>query len=139
MFSLDDFETNNFELITPDGSFETVQKCPHCGSTDIFYERSGVHIRATCQNCDSYIKFVKQWQNDADWSKEVKERAKYTCQRCGAHLTSHQAHAHHKIPKWFMPELQYDLNNGICLCNACHKQVHGKDGTIKEEEDEYPW
>lgn len=129
---------NNLPVI-PNGSFEEISICPVCGGGDIAYVRVKMHIKAICRECGETIKFVKQWQNDADWSKEVKERAKYTCQRCGAHLTSHQAHAHHKIPKWFMPELQYDLNNGICLCNACHKQVHGKDGTIKEGEDECPW
>ena len=125
----DDFE------VLPDGSFEEVQTCPKCGGTAIVYQRKCPHIEAICSNCGSYIKFVKQWQNDADWSREIKERDKYICQHCGKALTSRQAVAHHKIPRWYMPQLKYDLNNGICLCKACHNQIHGIDGTIRKVGD----
>lgn len=135
MFILDDFGDDELNRVVPDGSFEEVKSCPYCGSNNVYYENVGFHIKAFCGKCGSYIKFVKQWQNDQDWSKQIKERDMYTCKRCGRQLTSRQLHAHHKIPKWFMPALQYDLNNGICLCNSCHKQIHGKDGTIREEGD----
>ena len=123
--------------IRPDGTFEEWDKpCPECGNRHIIrYKRVNQHIGAYCAFCDDlWLGWVKQW-NDKDWEKRVKWRDLYTCQRCGKLLQGREAHAHHKIPKWFMPELQYDLDNGICLCTACHKQLHGKGGTIKEREE----
>lgn len=56
------------------------------------------------------------------WSKSIKEKYNYTCQKCnkvGGILKSHHIypwHSHH--------ELRYDLNNGICLCETCHWTYH---------------
>lgn len=121
--------------VFPDGSFVEWEKpCPECKVTMIYYKRSGPHIGAYCCFCDRCLGWCQQWK-DKDWNKRVKERDNYTCQRCGRLLNGREAHAHHKIPQWFMPKLKYDLDNGICLCTACHKQLHGKGGTIKESEE----
>lgn len=111
------------------------EPCPYCGMVfTITYKQVNQHIGAYCALCGEWLQWCKQW-DEKEWKRLVKERDQYTCQRCKKRLTGREAHAHHKIPKWFMPELQYDLDNGICLCNACHKQLHGKGGTIKESED----
>ena len=119
-----------------DGSFvERTEPCPNCGNTIFKYLRKGQHIGAYCPFCDDlWLGWCPQLK-DKDWNKRVKERDNYVCQRCGKILAGREAHAHHKLPQWFMPELKYDLNNGICLCTACHKQLHGKGGTIKESEE----
>lgn len=125
------------EYLEEDGSFiEYKGKCPECGNSNLFvYKRVNQHIGAYCPFCeDLWLGWVKQW-TDKEWDKHVKERDMYTCQRCGRLLQGREAHAHHKLPQWFMPKLKYDLDNGICLCTACHKQLHGKGGTIKERED----
>lgn len=124
------------EWIDPDGTFiEWTGACPECDrETFVLYRHNGPHIEAVCAFCESHLGFCKQW-TDKDWERRVKERDLYRCQRCKKVLQGREAHAHHKIPKWFMPELQFDLNNGICLCTACHKQLHGKGGTIKESEE----
>ena len=124
--------------IKPDGTFEEWTKpCPECGAVGLVrYKRVNQHIGAYCIFCnDLWLGWVKQW-TDKDWDKRIKERDFYTCQRCGRILQGREAHAHHKIPKWFMPELQYELDNGICLCTVCHKQIHGKGGTIREREEQ---
>ena len=118
--------------VIPDGSFEEIPICPVCGGGDIAYVRVKMHIKAICRECGETIKFVKQWQNETNWKLAIKERDNYTCQRCGAQMHSRQLEAHHKMPVWFMPSREFDLNNGICLCKPCHKQLHGTDGTIKE-------
>lgn len=60
------------------------------------------------------------------WRKAVIERDK-VCQICGS---SEKLVAHHI--KWFAlyPELRTDVNNGIALCDLCHRRLHGlvKDG-----------
>lgn len=139
-------ETKGIE-IRPDGTFqEWTKPCPECGNTEIFrYRREGPHIGAYCAFCDGedgrskWLGWVKQW-TDKDWARYIKERDKYVCQICGEYLYGREAHAHHLIPQWmdkfsYKTSFRYDTKNGICLCNTCHKRIHGKAGTIKESED----
>lgn len=123
---------NKENQVLPNGTFELVYNCPFCGSDEIFYCRNNVHIEAYCDFCDRFIKNVKQYNNEEDWKKAIKERANYTCERCGKHLVGRQAH--HKVPVWFKPEWKYRLDNGMCLCTECHKQIHGYGGTIRDED-----
>ena len=124
------------QRIEPDGTFiEFDGVCKICGSSDhIVYAINGPHVAAYCESCDVFLGFCKRVYNMLpEWKKGVRERDGYTCQRCGARLNGKQAEAHHLLPVWFMPERQFDLQNGICLCKACHKQLHGYGGTIKNE------
>lgn len=122
--------------VHPDGSFiEWDKPCPDCYNTVmVYYRKVGAHIGAYCCFCDKWLGWCKQW-TDKDWDRRVKERDGYICQKCKKQLVGREAQAHHKIPTWFMPELRFDVNNGICLCNACHKHIHGKGGIIKESEE----
>ena len=113
--------------------FIPIERCHFCGSTDIEYnEVPPHHIEARCRACGKWNQYVTQ-VNEDNWKKLVKERDGYTCVRCGKRLTPRTADAHHKLPVWFMPDMATDLNNGICLCKDCHKQLHGAGGVIKEE------
>ena len=57
------------------------------------------------------------------WSYEVKERANFTCDCCGdnrgGNLVSHHLNDWHTYK-----EQRYDLDNGVCLCDKCHKEFH---------------
>ena len=128
-------------IIKPDGTFEEWTKpCPECKASGfVRYERVNQHIGAYCMFCDTWLGWTKQW-NDKNWAKYIKERDKYTCQICGEYLYGREAHAHHLIPQWmnkfsYKTNFKYDTKNGICLCNTCHKRIHGKGGTIKESEE----
>lgn len=108
------------------------KNCEYCGSSDVEYVACGPHIKGTCLDCGR--SFFNEQITKQRWDKLIKERAGYRCERCGKLLVGREAHAHHLRPQWFMPEYSLDLDNGICLCTACHKQIHGKGGTIKEEQ-----
>ena len=59
------------------------------------------------------------------WRKGVLERDKYICQMCGSPNSNI---VHHKIrfrDCYDNENIAYDVNNGICLCERCHKMVHG--------------
>lgn len=58
------------------------------------------------------------------WRNEVMKRDKYTCQVCkqyGGKLEAHHLNSYH-----WDKEHRLDLNNGITLCQRCHKDFHKK-------------
>ena len=60
------------------------------------------------------------------WRKAVFERDNYTCQYCGKRggkLCSHHIKRYHSHI-----ELRTDVDNGITLCERCHKELHHKEG-----------
>lgn len=63
-----------------------------------------------------------QRKPDLDWTRTIKARDNYTCQRCGH--SDRTLHAHHIAPRARRPDLRYALTNGITLCHSCHSWVH---------------
>lgn len=56
------------------------------------------------------------------WRNAVFERDKYTCCTCGK--VGNKLHAHH-VKKWSkFKELRYSVDNGLTLCEKCHKKIH---------------
>jgi 5-methylcytosine-specific restriction endonuclease McrA len=64
-----------------------------------------------------------------DWSDAVKHSWNYTCAMCSS---TEKLEAHHIIPREIMPEYASLINNGICLCKTCHRDVHIK---LKEHDN----
>ena len=70
-----------------------------------------------------------------DWRNKVYERDGYTCQCChdnkGGNLNAHHIlnYSEHK-------DLRIDVNNGITLCNKCHKEFHNKYGNKKNNKEQ---
>lgn len=55
------------------------------------------------------------------WRNEIKRRYNSTCANC---FSLQEIETHHIVPVCESPELELDLNNGICLCFSCHKYFH---------------
>ena len=53
----------------------------------------------------------------------VFERDNYTCQKCGD-STGGNLNAHHILNYKDNPEVRYSIDNGITLCENCHKEFH---------------
>ena len=62
-----------------------------------------------------------------EWRRAVFERDRYTCQHCGIHTGLGKAvtlHAHHIKSYRKYAELRHDLDNGMTLCQSCHRLQH---------------
>lgn len=65
------------------------------------------------------------------WRRRVFARDKFKCQRCG-YSKGKIFRAHHVAPWAEFPDKRFDLNNGITLCDPCHRWVHSKANKEKE-------
>lgn len=61
-----------------------------------------------------------------EWRKNVFKRDDYTCQICGKR--GGKLNAHHIIRYRNSVENRTNIDNGITLCESCHKAVHRKEG-----------
>lgn len=57
------------------------------------------------------------------WREAVYKRDDYTCQYCGDNKGGN-LNAHHIYNYMEHPNLRLDLDNGVTLCNECHKLFH---------------
>lgn len=60
------------------------------------------------------------------WTSTVKQKANYTCDCCGyiGYEKDGFMVAHHLQDFHAHKELATDINNGVCLCEHCHKEFH---------------
>lgn len=59
------------------------------------------------------------------WRTSVYKRDNYCCVKCGSKI---KLNAHH-IKSWkYYPNLRYDIDNGITLCETCHIKLHQEQG-----------
>lgn len=70
-------------------------------------------------------KRIRNHTEYSDWRKSVFERDNYTCQCCGDRNKNGNGHsvilhAHHKENFADNPDLRFDIDNGITLCDKCH-------------------
>jgi len=75
----------------------------------------------------------KRIWNLAMWRKAILKRDNYQCQECGLPHCDYYSiplslrpllEAHHIKPVSKLPELIFDLQNGITLCHFCHRAIH---------------
>lgn len=71
----------------------------------------------------------------SEWREEVYKRDNYTCQCCGDNRSG-KLNAHHLDGYNWCEEKRTDVDNGITLCEKCHKKFHkmfGRKNNTKEQ------
>jgi hypothetical protein len=58
------------------------------------------------------------------WRAAVRRRDGYRCKRC---RSRRRLHVHHIRPWAEFPTLRFEPANGLTLCRACHRQMHGRE------------
>lgn len=69
---------------------------------------------------------IRQSAEGKAWSYDVLVKANFTCEKCnerGGSLNSHHKNAFNAFP-----DQRFNVNNGACLCKACHDDFHSKYG-----------
>jgi len=81
------------------------------------------------KNPDKVLEYYKKYRKLHDfyerwallfWSKSIRKRDNKICQVCGNLGEA----SHHLFPKSKHPELMFNLNNGITLCQKHHAEIH---------------
>ena len=70
-----------------------------------------------------------------EWQQQVKERANFTCEKCG--VRGGILHSHHKDGYNWCKERRTDISNGACLCEHCHREFHKIYGQGNNTEEQY--
>jgi len=77
------------------------------------------------------------------WREAVFARDNWTCQKCGVKSGNGEAvylHSHHILNFADYPEVRFAIDNGITLCENCHRVFHkkyGRKNNIKEQLKEF--
>ena len=70
----------------------------------------------------SYWNFEARRSNEyKKWKETVLERDDFTCQRCGSKNNLVVHHIRHFADN---VELRFEVENGVTLCQTCHKEEH---------------
>lgn len=69
---------------------------------------------------------IRKNSNHKEFSKIILKKDNYTCFICGQVGAKYKNRlvAHHLLLWSEYPKLRFEMYNGICLCEGCHKKVH---------------
>ena len=72
---------------------------------------------------------------DREWKISIFQRDKRICKKCGKEKRNLVAH---HINSYDIHEKErYDINNGVTLCEECHKDFHHKYGYGKNTREQF--
>jgi hypothetical protein len=83
--------------------------------------------RTKIKNQHKTIRWSKEME---DWRNTVYNRDQWTCQMCNNEskkITRLVLNVHHIKCFSEYPDLRFDTNNGITLCEICHKKTYNKE------------
>jgi hypothetical protein len=84
--------------------------------SDKFAYRSGLNVGEMLRS--TAVKLIR---------KQVFERSRGKCERCGAGITEKSGEMHEKNPRGMTEHVrgEYSVENSQFICRACHSKAHG--------------
>ena len=122
------FNTYVFDGIEPDLHSELERECWDKLKTDLIkhhYRLAEYSVNWKGGVTDENHK-IRQSKEYREWRRKVFERDSFTCHCCGQE--GGKLNAHHIAHFSKNKELRTDVNNGITLCEKCHKAIHKLEG-----------
>ena len=80
----------------------------------------GLHYGQFFEARDYFLEIMEQY-NEGKWRIAVLKRDNFTCQLCGYKPSRV---AHHINSRNYYPNLKWDIDNGLTVCDNCHKKYH---------------
>lgn len=121
------------------------RECPKCHKTFVAKTSEDKYCSWECYNTDRHMPKGKDhwnWKGGIsviddnrdsfdykEWRKAVYKRDNYQCVFCGS---KEKLNAHRKKSWKYYPELRYEIDNGITLCEKCHIKLHQEQGYDKK-------
>jgi len=112
------------------------KKCKYCGKkfsvspafkSAKYCSRECHHSAMRTNSNRTEADIIRKSEQYLEWRKSVFERDNFTCAICGK--VGGKLNAHHIKQVKFRLDLILDIDNGITLCEKCHKRIHsGKGG-----------
>ncbi len=112
------------------GRCKDYSKDKHCLNCGKLISNKATYCQA-CMNINIVNHTIRTWVTNtrgreyiigyAIWKKEVFERDNYTCQHC---QVKENLHCHHIESYHSHEDLRINIDNGITLCQICHKKLH---------------
>lgn len=65
---------------------------------------------------------IRQSAEGKAWTYDILSKSNFTCIKCSQR--GGKLHAHHLNGFNSFPDQRFDIDNGACLCHACHEQFH---------------
>lgn len=81
---------------------------------------------------------IRQSVEGKAWTYDILSKSSFTCTKCSQR--GGKLHAHHLNGFNLFPDLRFDLDNGVCLCESCHDKFHevyGKGDNTKDQFNEW--
>ncbi len=81
---------------------------------------------------------IRQSVEGKAWTYDILSKSSFTCTKCSQR--GGKLHAHHLNGFNLFPDLRFDLDNGVCLCESCHDKFHevyGKGNNTKDQFNEW--
>lgn len=116
---------------------EAIERTPSTVSNINFCDKNCLH--GYYENCLSQEKIdihnrIRASKEYIDWRNATYKRDNYTCKMCGKRSEKGMAvviNAHHIRKFSEYPELRFIIENGITLCDSCHKRTYSKEHTFE--------